>query len=68
MALVLNESVNHHLIQKENKGPPKVSNKRFTARVCYSHGFWNMSGDGNASSSLAMNTTVVFPCLVISPM
>ncbi len=68
MALVLNESVNHPLIQQKNKGLPKVSNKRFVVRVCYLQGFWSMSGDGSVGGSLATNTVIVFPCLVVSLM
>jgi hypothetical protein len=68
MALVPNENVNHPLIQRENKGPLKVANKRFDVRVCCSQGFWNTCGDGNAGGSLTPNTVVVFPFSVISTM
>jgi hypothetical protein len=38
------------------------------ARVCYSQGFWSMSGEGRAGSSFAATTAVASLCSLVSTM
>jgi hypothetical protein len=45
-----------------------IASRDFAAKVCYSQGFWSMSGDGSVGDNFVANAAIVSLCSLVSIM
>jgi hypothetical protein len=43
-----------------------IASRDFVAKVCYSQGFWSMSGDGSADGNFIANIAIVYLCSLVN--